>query len=198
MGKHLDYYFATTSPFTYLGHGRLLDIARRHGAAISYKPIDALDVFAVSGGLPVGRRPPQRQAYRLAELKRWRDHLGLPLNLQPQFFPVPGKLAACAVLAAMDAGEEPGALVGGILAGVWAEERNIEDPVALRQIAMAVGYAQPEFIDRATEPRFAEVYTANTNEAIERNVFGVPTYLVDGELFWGQDRLDFVERALRT
>ncbi|MBI3993411.1 MAG: 2-hydroxychromene-2-carboxylate isomerase [Candidatus Lambdaproteobacteria bacterium] len=198
MGKTVDYYLATTSPFTYLGHARMLEMAQRHGAVLNYKPIDALDVFAVSGGLPLNQRPPQRQAYRLAELKRWRDHLGLPLNLQPQFFPVPGKLAACAVIAAMEAGADPGGLIGGILKGVWAEERNIEDPVALRQIAVAAGYDRPEFVDRAAESRYLQIYAANTREAIARNVFGVPTYIVDEELFWGQDRLEFVERALRT
>lgn len=102
MGKTVDYFFATASPWSYLGHARFAELAKRHDASVNYKPVDALAVFEVSGGLPLNKRASQRQAYRLAELKRWRERLGVPLNLQPQFFPVSGKLAATMIIAAIE------------------------------------------------------------------------------------------------
>ena len=104
MTKLIDYYFTPISPFTYLGHDRLVAIARKHGATIAVKPINLGDVFPVSGGLPLSKRAPQRQAYRLVELKRWSEHLNMPMKIQPKFFPVNGDLAAAWILAAQEQG----------------------------------------------------------------------------------------------
>ena len=196
MAKSLDYFLALSSPYTYMGHGRFEELAARRGLAVNYKPANMGEVFAVSGGLPVKQRAPQRQAYRFMELKRWRTFLDVPLNLEPKHFPVPDAGAARMVIAASEAGQAPAALIGGFLRAVWAEERNIADPETLSAIAAETGYDANLLVEKAALPETENTYKTYTAEAIERGVFGVPTWHFDGELFWGQDRLDFLERAL--
>ncbi len=198
MTRDIDYYFAPVSPFTYLGHERFVAIAGRHGASVSVKPIDLGRVFAVSGGLPLKQRAPQRQAYRLLELARWSKHLGLPLNVQPRHFPVPAELAAKWILAAHEEGDVSGALklTGALLRAVWAEERNIADADTLAAIASEQGLDAKSLAQGATAADIGQRYEALTQEAIDRQVFGAPTYIYRDEPFWGQDRLDFLDRAL--
>ncbi len=193
--RTLDYYFAPASPWTDLGHQRFEEMARRHGAKIAYKPCDFGRVFAASGGLPLAQRPKQRQSYRLAELKRWRDFLGVPLNIQPKHFPVSSDLPARAVIAAPE--EARGKAAFAIMRGCWAEERNIADRGTLVELLSREGLDGAKIVSSAESDACKRGLDANTDEAIERQVFGAPTYVVDGELFWGQDRLDFVERALK-
>jgi carboxymethylenebutenolidase len=198
MGKTVDYYFSPMSPWTYLGHARFADMAQRHGALINVKPTDFGKVFPVSGGVPVAKRAPQRQAYRLVELKRFRDHLKLPLNLQPKFFPVPADLAAQFIIAAGRAGGSAAAmqLAGCILRACWAEERNISDTDALSAICKEQGMDAVALAAAAQSEAVKAEYAAYTEEAVARHVFGAPSYVIDGEIFWGQDRLEFVARAL--
>lgn len=195
MAKTIDYYFATISPWAFLGHERLTNIAKDAGAAVAVKPVNLGEVFPVSGGLPLSKRAPQRQAYRLVELARWSEHLGVRMNLQPKFFPANGDLAACWVLAADDAAAGGSlALAGAVGRALWVEEKNIADVATLAALARDLGLDA-----RALEARAAamsERYAALTKEAIDRGVFGAPSYVVDGEIFWGQDRLDFVARKL--
>ncbi len=198
MAKTVDYYFSAISPWSYLGHARFAAMAKRHGAAVKVKPVDFGKVFPVSGGLPLPKRAPQRQAYRLVELKRFRDHLGLPLNLQPKFFPAPADLAAQFIIAAGREGGTEAAmrLTGACMRACWAEERNIADPATLAAICGEQGMNGEKLSAAAQSDAVVAEYAANTEEAIARNVFGAPSYVVDGEIFWGQDRLEFVERAL--
>jgi 2-hydroxychromene-2-carboxylate isomerase len=197
MDKLVDYYFTPVSPYTYLGHERFTAIARRHGAAISVKPIDLGRVFPASGGLPLKQRAPQRQAYRLIELKRWSNYLHVPLNLHPAHFPVSGDLASKWILAALEEGAGAALEFAGALGrAVWTEERNIADRQTLAAIAAAQGSDAAALDERANAPDIATRYDVLTKEAIERGVFGSPTYVCGGELFWGQDRLDFLDRAL--
>jgi len=193
----IDYFLALVSPYTYLGHTRFEALAARHGATVNYKPAQMAKVFAVSGGLPVKQRPVQRQAYRLQELRRWSEYLGMPLNLQPKHIPVPDGEAAKLVIAAKRLGLKPGLLIGACLRAAWAEERDLSDAATLRAIAGEAGYDAAVLIAAAADPAVQAEYDANTAEAIERQVFGVPTYAFGEELFWGQDRLDFVERRLQ-
>ncbi|HXX85320.1 MAG TPA: 2-hydroxychromene-2-carboxylate isomerase [Casimicrobiaceae bacterium] len=195
--KQVDYYFTPVSPFTYMGHERFVAIARKHGASIAVKPVDLGKVFSVSGGLPLKQRAPQRQAYRTFELKRWREFLSMPLNLQPKFFPVPGDLASKWILAALERGTEHGLkLAGAIMRAVWVEERDVSDAATLSAIAAEQGLDAGALAARAASPDIATRYGALTQEAIERQVFGAPTYIYRDEPFWGQDRLDFLDRAL--
>lgn len=197
MAKSIDYYFTPVSPYTYLGHERLIEIAARHGASIVVKPVDYGRIFPVSGGLPLKQRPPQRQAYRLVELKRWSEHLARTLNLHPKYFPVPAEHAARWILAAK-ARSEGDALrfAGALLRAVWAEERDISDPASLAAIAGEQGLDADEIVMAATSADITSRYDALTQEAIDRQIFGAPTYIYRDELFWGQDRLDFLDRAL--
>lgn len=197
MNKEIDYFMAPVSPWTYLGHDRFVAIARHHGADIVVKPIDTGRVFAASGGLPLKQRAPQRQAYRLVELARWSKFLGIPLNLHPTHFPVSGDLASKWILAAREVGvDEALALVAGIGRAIWAEQRNIADAGTLADIARAMGLDAAAIGSRADAGEIGSKYDALTQEAIERGVFGVPTWICAGEPFWGQDRLDFLDRAL--
>jgi 2-hydroxychromene-2-carboxylate isomerase len=197
MPKIVDYYFTPISPYTYLGHDRFVAIAHRHGASIDVKPVDLGKVFAVSGGLPLKQRAPQRQAYRLVELERWPKFLGLPLNKQPKFFPVASDLASKWILAAVNRGT-PDALklTGAILRAVWAEDRDISDANTLAAIAREQMLDADALAAGALAPGTSARYEALTQEAIERQVFGAPTYVYRDELFWGQDRLDFLDREL--
>ncbi len=195
MSKIIDYYMSPISPWTYLGHARMHAIAKRHGAAINVKPIDLGQVFPVSGGLPLPKRAPQRQAYRLVELKRWRDYLQVPLTIQPKFFPADATNAALMIHAAKTEGpEQQMKLAGGLLKAVWADERNIADLDTLRAVAREQGLEADKLL--AVLDSAKPAYEAATKEAIERQVFGVPTYVYRDEPFWGQDRLEFLDLAL--
>ncbi len=198
MGKTVQYFFAPQSPWSYLGHDRLVAIARAKGAQVDLKPFDLGKVFSISGGLPLAQRAPQRQAYRLAELARWSAHLGVPLNVQPKHFPIPPDAAARAIIAARTSlgADTALELTGAIMRGLWAEERNIADEDTLAQIADLCGLDGRMLIKSAQTAGVQEQYERNTDEAKAADVFGSPWYVVDGQAFWGQDRLDFVERAL--
>jgi 2-hydroxychromene-2-carboxylate isomerase len=193
------YYMAPHSPWTYLGHARFVAMARAASARIDLKPCDMGRVFAASGGLPLGKRSPQRQAYRLQELARWSEHLGLPLTPQPTFFPVPPDAAARLIIAARTSLGSDAALelAGAIMHGLWADDRNIADDATLAQIATSAGFDGANLMKSSQTAGVLAEYEKNTDDALAANVFGAPWYVVDGEGFWGQDRLDFVERALQ-
>ena len=198
MAKTCEYYLVPQSPYAYLGHERLVAMTKQYGVQVEIKPFDLGKVFSLSGGLPLAKRAPQRQAYRLLELQRWSEHLGVPLNLQPKFFPVSGDLAAKLIIATRLAHGSEGALTlsGAVMRAVWAEDRNIADADTLTAIAGACGYDGKELLKAAETASVQTEYDRCTDEAIAANVFGAPWYVVDGQGYWGQDRLDFVERAL--
>jgi len=195
--KSVDYYFSPMSPWTYLGHARFADIAKRHGATINVKPVDYGKVFPVSGGLPVAKRAPQRQAYRFVELNRWQKYLGVPLTLEPKFFPYDSSLAAKLIIAAGSQGAAVAMqLAGAILKACWAENRNMADEAELAKVCQEQGLEPAGLLAAAKSDQGQKRFDALTEEAIGLQVFGAPTYAYKGELFWGQDRLDFLDRAL--
>jgi 2-hydroxychromene-2-carboxylate isomerase len=197
VSKVVDYCIAVVSPYVYLGHDRFVALAAKHGATIAVKPINLGEVFPVSGGLPLAKRAPQRQAYRLVELRRWSQFLGKPMHVEPKYFPVSGDLATNVILAALDDGAAPAlALVGAYGRAVWEQQRNIADPAVVEAIAGECGLPGAALMGRSQAPEIAAKYAAFTHEAIDRGVFGAPTYVYRDELFWGQDRLDFLDRAL--
>jgi 2-hydroxychromene-2-carboxylate isomerase len=191
----IDYFFATYSPWCYLAGDRLERIAERHGATIRYVPVDAVSLFPRTGGQVLADRHQTRKEYRLQELARWSKFLGLKLDPQPFFFPVNGAPSAYAVIAAQAAG-------GGDLAGlvqafpraVWAEGRNIADDEVIRDLLSRHGF-DPAVADRGMLTA-AEAYMRNLDEAVARGVFGVPFYIAGEERFWGQDRLEMLDRHL--
>jgi len=194
--KTVDYYFTVTSPWTYLGHDLLLTMARRREARGVHKPGNMAAVGQGPGGPPLDKRPVQRQHYRLIELQRWRAYRDRPLNLRPRYFPADATLANRMVLAAQQAGDDAGRLAGALMRAVWVEDRNVADPGTLKAIADAAGMDGARLLEAAGEPATEAEYRRLTEEAQARKVFGAPTYIYRDEPFWGQDRLEFLERAL--
>ncbi len=197
MALTIDYYLSPQSPWTYLGHERFAAIAARAGAEINVLPVDLGRVFPVSGGLPLAKRAPQRQTYRLLELKRFSDHLGLPMNVRPSYFPVNGDDAAKLIIAvdSHDGRTAAMRIAGAIMRGVWVEQRNIADAAVLQAMLAEAGLPARRLEDLQSQA-VHQRYEEDSQRAIDSGVFGAPSYVVDGEMFWGQDRLDFVERRL--
>jgi 2-hydroxychromene-2-carboxylate isomerase len=193
----IDYYFTPQSPWTYLGHERFVRIAAAAGAAVRVLPVDFGKVFPVSGGLPLGERAPQRQAYRLVELQRFSEHLKMPLNRQPKYFPVGGDPAARLITTVdqQDGSAAALALSGAIFRAVWVEERDIASEQVLAEILQAAGLDAGR-LAQSHSPEVQQLYEAHTRQAIDAGVFGAPSYVVKGEIFWGQDRLDLLEKKL--
>ena len=198
MSKTVDYYLAPQSPWTYLGHQRFVNIAKAAGATVRVLPMDLGKVFPISGGLPLGKRAPQRQAYRLVELARFSKALNLPIHLHPKFFPVSGDPAAKLIIAVdMHHGTDAALrITGAVLSAVWHEERDIADAGTLAAL-LKEQQLDSACLALSDTPEVQARYDAYTQSAIDTQVFGAPSYVVDGELFWGQDRLDFVAQAIR-
>ena len=196
--QHIDYYASLNSPWTHLGAARIETIAARHNATLRIWPVDFGTIFAGSGGLPLPKRSPQRQAYRMQELARWRDHLGIPVNLQPRFFPASELLAACCTIALRETQDDAAAVrfAHRILKALWEEERDTGDRDTLSALLTEVGQDADRVLRLGAEPRWAERREADTRSALARGVFGAPSYVVGDDIFWGQDRLEFVERRL--
>lgn len=195
---HIDYYVSLNSPWTHLGAARIEALATNYGATMRIYPVDFGTVFAGSGGLPLPKRAPQRQAYRMMELKRWRDHLGIPINLQPKHFPSSEALSSSCIIALRETqGDKPAiALAHRVLRAVWQDELNPGDPATLADLIREVGLDADAVMKLGADPKWAERRTADTKAALERGVFGAPSYVIGDEIFWGQDRLEFVERKL--
>ena len=198
MSISIDYYFAPQSPWTYLGHQRFVQIAQAAGATVRVMPMDLGQVFPLSGGLPLGKRAPQRQAYRLVELARFSKAMHLPLNLHPQFFPVAGDPAAKLIIAVdMHHGTEAAlSITGAVLGAVWHQERDIADAATLAAL-LSEHQLDATCLTLSNTHEVQARYNSFTQTAIDAQVFGAPTYVVNGEVFWGQDRLDFVAEALK-
>jgi 2-hydroxychromene-2-carboxylate isomerase len=199
MPSTLSYYFAPQSPWTYLGHARFTRMCEAANATVQVRPVDlGAKIFPVSGGLPLAQRAPQRQAYRLIELARFRDALQMPLNIKPKFFPVAADDAARLIIAADQSHGTAAAmaLTGRVLAAVWAQERNIADATTLAELLAECGLPASA-LDASRQAAAQATYERYTQAALAAQVFGAPSYVIDGEIFWGQDRLDFVERRLK-
>ena len=199
MSKTIDYFFVPQSPWTYFGHARFVRMATEASATVRIKPMDLGKIFPLTGGLPVGQRSAQRQAYRLVELRRFADHLQMPLNLHPKFFPVAGDDAARLLIAVdqQDGVDAAMRLCGAVLSAVWAQERNIADPAVLAELLQEQHLDASRLAQAATAP-VQTAYEKYTDQALALGVFGAPAYVFNGELFWGQDRLAFLEQRLQS
>lgn len=196
-GKTIDYYFSITSPWSYLGHGRFMALAKEAGLDVRFHPVDFGAVFAVSGGLPLPKRAPQRQRYRLFELERWRRRLGVPLTLHPKHFPTDAAPGARAIVAASAMGLDVGALTGALMRACWAEDRNVAEPETIRAAAASIGIDGAAVLAKAETPEMHAAAEAETEAAKQAQVFGAPSWIYRGELLWGQDRLDFLAELIR-
>ena len=159
--------------------------------------MDYGQIFPISGGLPLPKRAPQRQAYRLAELARFRDALNLPMHVQPKFFPVAGDDSA-RLIAAVDLNDGVDAAMrisGAVFRAVWEQELDIANPDTLALLLAQCGLAANRLELSRGQP-VQDRFQLNTQAAIAAHVFGAPSYVVNGEIFWGQDRLEFLQRRL--
>lgn len=192
---HIDYFMFTLSPFTYLAGDGLEKIAQKHGATVTYKPFGLMKVFEQTGGTPPAQRHESRKAYRLQELQRISKHVGMPINLAPAHWPTNPAPSCYAIIAAQAAGGgDLGGLCQSILRACWAEEKDIAEDAVVKACLKANGF-DPELADKGMLSG-AETFEANTEEAVQRGVFGAPSYLVDDQLFWGQDRLSYLDDYL--
>lgn len=198
MTQTIDYYFSPTCVFAYLGSQELERIAQRHRAQVNVKPVHLPTVLERTGGLPVKQRSAERQAYRVIEMRRWRDQRGVRLVLEPPFIPVDDTPAAAIVLAANAVGKRPLRLAHAILRGLWAEGQNIADQPTLLEIAQRNGEDALGIVAKARDPAIREQLMANTTEAVGIGMFDSPWYVHRGTPYHGQDRLAFLDRALEA
>jgi len=198
VALHIDYYASLNSPWTHLGAARIEALAAKHGASLRIWPVDFGTIFPASGGLPLPKRAPQRQAYRLMELRRWRDFLAVPITIEPQHFPASEALSAPCVIALRETvGDAPAIqLAHRVLKAMWQDELNPGDPATLAKLIAELGLNADAVIRLGAEPRWTERRVADTKAALDRGVFGAPSYVIGDEIFWGQDRLEFVGRRL--
>jgi carboxymethylenebutenolidase len=198
VAQHIDYYASLNSPWTHLGAARIEALAAKYHATLRIYPVDFGTVFASSGGLPLPKRAPQRQAYRLMELRRWREVLGIPINIEPKHFPSSEALTASCVIAVRETqGDAPAIkLAHRVLKAVWQDELSPADPATLAKLITEIGLDADAVMKLGAEPRWTERRTADTQAAMARGVFGAPSYVISDEIFWGQDRLEFVDRKL--
>ncbi|MDI1262472.1 MAG: 2-hydroxychromene-2-carboxylate isomerase [bacterium] len=199
MAVTIDYYLSLNSPWTYLGSALFAEIAARHGAVVNVKPAKFGPIFEQTGGLPLPKRSPQRKAYRLMELKRWRDVRNMPIHIEPKHFPSDDAAAVRLVIAAKLKGQDAHKLSLELARAVWEREENMADANVMAAAAKRAGIDAAEL--RAGGPSDAELdvlYDGYTQEALTAGVFGAPSYVLpSGEIFWGQDRLDLLERELK-
>jgi len=200
MSKTIEYYHFLISPWSYLAIKQFNQLREKHDLVVHYKPIDVMQTFDNMGGLPPAKRHPSRQRFRMDELKRWSTYLGVPMNFTPAHFPVNQAMAAQMVYAADGAtgNKQAADFSDAVLTACWAEEKNIADEATLIDIANTCGLDGKSLLNTARQDNFAQLLQSTTEEAHKNDVFGSPTYAVDGELFWGQDRIDFLARHLES
>ena len=198
MTAHVDYYFSLISPWAYIGHAPFMRIVRRYGVKVTYKPIAAASVFAETGGLPFAKRHPARLRYRILELQRWREKRGLTFSLHPKFWPFDGELADRFVVAIAAAGHDPDPFLRRAFASVWEDEQNLAEEETLIALAKSVKLPGHDLLALAIRPDSKVTYERNVADAIAAGVIGSPSYVRDGEVFWGQDRLDLLADALKS
>ncbi|WP_417565446.1 2-hydroxychromene-2-carboxylate isomerase [Marinobacter sp.] len=198
MSPRIDYYFTSISPFTYLGHQAFLETARQAEADVNFKPVKLAKVFANSGAKPLPERPACRQEYRLLEIKRWAKKRGLAVNLKPAHFPTDPGLADRCVIALQQAGHNPREFVQRVLAACWAEEMDIADEAVIRDILNALELDADGLIQAARSTNITDQYDRNSEDAVRQGVLGVPAYVLNGEQFWGQDRVELLAETLES
>jgi 2-hydroxychromene-2-carboxylate isomerase len=198
MSRSIDYYFSLQSPWAYIGHDLFTKVVSPYNLKVNYKPVVLVDLFSETGGLPLLKRHPVRQRYRMVELQRWRDKRGLNFHLQPEHWPFNARLADGLVIATIEAGHDPDALLRRAYAGVWEQQLKLNDADVLTRLADDSGLPGKQLIERAASDDIGAVYEQNRQDALDADVFGSPAYVLDGEVFWGQDRIELLADALKS
>jgi 2-hydroxychromene-2-carboxylate isomerase len=198
MPRQVDYYFSLQSPWAYIGHKPFLDVVSSYDLKVNHKPVVLVDLFSETGGLPLMKRHPVRQRYRTVELQRWRDKRGLKFHLQPKNWPFNARLADGVVIAALEAGLDPDRYLRRAFAAVWEDQLNLADPATIAKIADEAGLPGLKLVERSGSEEISGVYEQNRQDALSADVFGSPAYVLSGEVFWGQDRIELLADALKS
>jgi 2-hydroxychromene-2-carboxylate isomerase len=198
MPRQIDYYFSLQSPWAYIGHKSFREVAKTYGIKVNLRPVLLVDLFSETGGLPLVKRHPVRQRYRMVELQRWRDKRGLNFHLQPVHWPFNVRLADGAVIAAIEAGFDPDAFMRRAFAAVWEDQLNLADPETLVKLIDESGLPGKRLTERSASDEIGAIYEQNRLDALAADVFGSPAYVLDGEVFWGQDRIELLADALKS
>jgi 2-hydroxychromene-2-carboxylate isomerase len=196
MSRAITYFFSLVSPWAYIGHAPFMDLVRRHRLRVDYRPVSLALVFAETGGLPLAKRHPARQRHRMLELQRWREKRGLSFDLHPRHWPFDTKLPDQLVIALAAAGHDPSEFLRLVFIACWEQNRDAADEGILTELLTAAGFDAPPLVEVAKAEATAERYAQNVKDAIAADAFGSPVYVLDGEAFWGQDRLELLEDAL--
>ncbi|PCI05879.1 MAG: disulfide bond formation protein DsbA [Hyphomicrobiales bacterium] len=198
MSDHIDYYLSIISPFAYMGHQAFFDMAAKHGKTVNVKLFNMADVFANSGAAPVPQRPPVRQRYRLLELQRISELRRVALNTMPKFFPTnPARADLCAC-ALINQGKDVKSFLFALPEAFWAKELDISDEAVLSELLEACGHDAAATLAASHEDSSTELHAANTKAAMAVDAVGAPAYVYDGEVFWGQDRIDYLDRMITS
>jgi 2-hydroxychromene-2-carboxylate isomerase len=198
MARQVDYYFSFSSPWAYIGHKTFRDVVGTYGVVVNHKPVVLVDLFSETGGLPLVKRHPVRQRYRMVELQRWRDKRGLNFHLQPKYTPLNARLADGVVIAAVEAGLDPDPFLRRAFPAVWENQLNLADPDTVIRIADEAGLPGKQLVARSASEGISAAYEQNRQDAIAADVFGSPVYVLEGEVFWGQDRIELLADALKS
>lgn len=198
MPTTIDYYMTSLSPFSYLGHKALRAVAEKHGARLNVKPVNLLDVFANSGAVPPAKRPLVRQRYRFLELQRVGDYRGLAINPKPKYWPVDPVLADHSIIAVIRSGHDPLDYMDRVFAALWVNEEDIADRTVLAAHLGACGFDAETILAAAEASETAEIRARNTQDAIGADAVGAPAYVLNGEVFWGQDRVEYLDHVLTS
>jgi 2-hydroxychromene-2-carboxylate isomerase len=198
MQREIDYYFSLTSPWAYIGHALFRDIVSTYNIKVNHKPVFLADLFSESGGLPLAKRHPVRQRYRMLELQRWKDKRGLDFHFAPRHVPFNGRLADGVVIAALEAGHDPDRFLRRAYAAVWEEQLDLADAATIARLADEAGLPGKSLIERSPAAEISAQYEQNRQDALAADVFGSPGYVLDSEAFWGQDRLELLADALKS
>jgi 2-hydroxychromene-2-carboxylate isomerase len=198
MPRQVDYYFSLQSPWAYIGHNSFRDLVSTYDLKVNHKPVVLVDLFSETGGLPLMKRHPVRQRYRMVELQRWRDRRGLTFHLQPANWPFDARLADGVVIAALESGFDPDRYLARGLAAVWEDQLSLADPATIAKLADESGLPGKKLVERSQQEAISIAYEQNRQDALASDVFGSPAYVLDGEVFWGQDRIDLLEDALKS
>jgi 2-hydroxychromene-2-carboxylate isomerase len=198
MPRQIDYYFSLTSPWAYIGHGLFRDVVSTYNCKVNHKPVVLVELFSETGGLPLVKRHPVRQRYRMLELQRWRDKRGLNFHLRPAHSPFNGRLADGVVIATIEAGHDPDPFLRRAFSGVFEQQLDLADPATLVKLADDSGLPGRQLIERAASDDISAAYEQNRQDALAADVFGSPVYVLDGEVFWGQDRIELLADALKS
>lgn len=196
MSDAIDYYFWINSDWAYFGNPRLKAMAEKYKLKINYYPVDLASVYARTGGIKLQLRSDERKNYRLLEMERFRDLLGMPINLHPKYMAANGQLPSFFMIAAQQRGLDVHDLVHAIMIACWVEDRDIEDEATLIAIADKLGLDGKGLMQQARRPAAESTYFDYTNTAIARGMFGAPFYFFRDEAFWGQDRLEYLDRTI--